>query len=169
MKTKQEHIKAVFTASNSNAKNMDGEKEQIAAYKIIDKKTERTVVDCRVYMGRSSSATTVYASIWAYIKENKVAAKYKPAFMVEHSSGAYFSGCTSGHGWAGGYGYCKESQAIGDAIKSAGIELYGSAYPSYKDSDKKRRAYIGGTGCHEKALLAIAYAGGYTDCILVKA
>jgi|GEM_PF-5050269 len=159
MKTKQSHIKAVFSKSVSNAKNYSNEKELISLYKIIDKKTETCVIDCRVYSGRSRSSSTLYASIWV-----KTGAKCK---QLPYDF-------TSGTSSAGGWGYDKESSAIAGAIADAEIELFGTAYPrsSYSQEDKKidfkKRVYIGGTGCHEEALLAIAYAAGYSDCILAK-
>ena len=65
---------------------------------------------------------------------------------------------------AGGYGYHKESAALDSAIKSAGIELYGSNYSTWGDSkpDYKRRAHIGGCGNGSMltALKAIARAAG---------
>jgi hypothetical protein len=61
----------------------------------------REVIDCRCYMGRSSSASVVYASIWV------------------HGNNRWWSGSGS----AGGYGYHKTSAAIAAAIRSAGITL----------------------------------------------
>lgn len=153
MKTKQSHIKAKFTTEESNAKNLSGEKELVSAYKIVDKKTEDVILDCRVWSTRNGG--TVYGSIWADVKKGKFP-----------ESWGY--GCVSGHGKASGYGYHKESAAIEAAIHSAGIELFGTPYAGREKVDFKKRAYIGGTGEHEYALLAIAYAAGYTNCILVK-
>ena len=89
----------------------------------------RTVVDARFYMGRSGSASTVYCSIWVHTKDGK----------------GY-----SGHGKAGGYGYHKQSAALADAIRSAGIKLAGD--PS---------------GCGDSAMRhameAIARAAGYSS------
>lgn len=151
MKTKQNHIKAVFCGvEKSNAKNMANDKETVSQYIIVDKKTEKEVITCRVYMGRSSNSNQVYASIWI------------------SNNGLY----TSGRGEAGGYGYHKESAAIGDAITSAGFELSGSTYTrSDEKPDFKRSAHIGGVGesAINSALLAIAYAIGVKDCIFVKA
>ena len=87
----------------------------------------------RCYMGRPASASTVYASIWI------------------QSSGIY----TSGKGKAGGYGYHKESAAIGDAIKSAGIELS-------KDIEGL------GDGAIEEALKAIALSLGFPNVLIVE-
>lgn len=150
MKTKQEQIKAKFTNDSDNGYQYD--KPVIAKYLIIDKTTEKTIVDCRLYMSASRSASTVYASLWVSGIKNKPITR------------------TSGHGSAGGWGYDKESSAIGAAIEDAGIELYGTPYRvSYDEKiDFKRRAYIGGTGEHGSALLAIAYAAGYRNCILAK-
>ena len=158
MKTKQSNIAAKFTSSVSNAVNYSRDKETIRQYTLVDKKTERVVVDCRVYMGRSRNASTVYAAVWVNISAAK-----KPD--------AWLYGETSGRGFASGYGYHKGSAAIGDAISSAGIELYGSPYTNTQGDkvDMKKRAHIGGCGdeAARAALLAIAYAAGFKDCIFV--
>ena len=148
MKTKQINLRAVFTAEVCNAVNMADKKQLLSRYVIVDKKTEARVVDCRVY----GSGSTVWASIWVYVKNTK-----RP--------GAWQYGDISGHGKAGGHGYCKESKAIEQAITSCGIELYGTPYNT--QGNFKQRAWIGGTGCHESALKAIAYAAGFNDCIVV--
>lgn len=156
MKSKQPYMKAVLTGSHSNARNLNGEKELTGTWKVIDKKTEREIIDCRTYMGRSSSASAVYCALWV------------------HSGDTY----TTGRGVASGYGYHKSSAAIASAISSAGIELYGSAYGHPVNGDTpaqtrkllKQRAHIGGCGDSsiDCALLAIAYAIGSRDVILVK-
>lgn len=118
----------------NNAKNLAGDKEETASYRVIalterDGKPEMVeAITVRCWMGRSSSASVVYASVWVRTADR------------EH----WFSG----HGKAGGYGYHKESAAIDDAIRSAGITL-----------DKSF------SGCGESpmrvALHAIAQAAGY--------
>lgn len=151
-------MKAIITKQVSNARNYANEKETVGKYIVLDK-TGKEFVDCRVYMGRSRQASTVYASIWV------------------RGAGV----CTSGRGSAGGYGYHKESAAIQDAIGSAGIELYGDVYGAdhrwnydqkrentpaeiakIKRRMNKRRAYIDGAGDQaiRAALLAIAKAAG---------
>lgn len=135
-------MKAKITKQVRNARNYGGEKETVSKYLVLDK-NGKEFVDCRVYMGRSWSASTVYASIWV------------------HGDGVY----TAGSGKAGGYGYHKESAAIGSAISDAGIELYGSPYgepcrwnydekreyatkelTAIKRKENKQRAHIGGCG-----------------------
>lgn len=157
MKTKQAHLKAVFTVQADNAVNHGHNLEQVARYLVVDKKTEKTVVDARCWMGRSRSASTVKASIWISLSDKKRPDGWEWAE-------------TSGSGSAGGYGYHKISAAIGDAMDSAGVELYGTPYAGARDAvDMKTRAYINGVGesAIRSAVLAIAYAAGYTDCILV--
>ena len=159
MKTKQPYMKAVMPLTSvSNARNYGGEKEQIRGIKLIDKKTERVIVDARWYMGKSSSASAVYCSLWCM---------GRGVYEAAHS--------TSGKGTAGGYGYHKASAALASAITSAGITLYGSPYghPANGDTDKatkallKSAAHIGGCGdgSIDCALLSIAYAMGYRDVI----
>jgi hypothetical protein len=89
MKTKQEYMRATFTEERANAINYSGKKPLISQHILIDKKTERKIVDCRTY----GAGSTVYCSIWIQnIKDNK-----KPADWVYRS--------TSGRGSAGGYAY----------------------------------------------------------------
>lgn len=146
MQAKQTII-AKFTAENSKAVNYDNKKEKVSQYVIVDKNTERRIVDCRVYMGHSKNSSTVYCSLWVNIKDLK-----KPKTWQ-------YAG-TSGTGSAGGYGYHKPSAAVQDALVSAGIELY--------DKDKKRQ-FIDGVGdsAIRSALLAVAYAAGYNSVIFV--
>lgn len=154
-------MKAIIKNSVSNAVNYSREKETVSKYIVIGKINGelREVVDCRVYMGRSRNASTVYASLWV------------------HAGNL----CTSGRGTAGGYGYHKESAAIASAIDSASIELWGSPYANrstwnydekreytpaemraMERKDNKRRAHIGGRGDESAraALMAIAKAAG---------
>lgn len=156
-------MKAIIKNQVSNARNYGSEKETVAKYVILAKtkhcKEVREIVDCRVYMGRSRSASTVYASLWVH------------AFECH----------TSGTGTASGWGYHKESAAIAAAITNAGIELWGSPYgeprrwnhdelreytanelAAIKRKENKQRAYIGGCGdsAVRLALEAIARAAG---------
>lgn len=164
MQTKQKYLVAKFTARHDNAKNDHEKRELTSYYKLIDKKTERVIVDCRMYMGKSASASAVHCSLWVQYVKN----------APETWSDGYAS--TSGSGVASGYGYHKSSAALASAISSAGIELWGSPYckpvnsetPADMRKRMKQRAHIGGTGTIEGALSAIAYAAGYKDCIFVQ-
>ena len=161
-KTKQTYMRAVMpTVAESNAKNYNNDKELVGYTKLIDKKTERTVIDARWYMGKSAKSTAVYCSIWCM---------GQGVYDAAHS--------TSGRGVASGYGYHKRSASADSAIRSAGIELFGSPYghpvngTSPADTKKllKKHAHIGGCGdgSVDCALAAIAYAMGYKDCITVQ-
>jgi len=134
-------MKAKIEKQVSNARNYGNEKETVSNFIVIGKINGemREVVNARCYMGRSRSASTVYASIWV------------------HGNGIY----TSGKGTAGGYGYHKESAAVGDAIMNAGVTLWGSPYTG-ETGDLKHRAHIGGcgSGSIRAALEAIAKAAG---------
>jgi hypothetical protein len=162
MKTKRSHMKAIFTTSHDNAKNMHGDKETTNQWIVTDKKTEREIVTCRAYMSRSTNASVVYASVWI---NGQNEAKKPQGWEWFH---------TAGHGNAGGYGYHRTSAAVAAALRSAGVELYGSPY-NRNDADVKkpmaRRVHFGGCGDQavEDALLAVAYAAGCTDAILTKA
>jgi hypothetical protein len=158
MKTKQPYLKAEFTTNHSEATNYNGPKELTAYYKLVDKKSEAVVVDCRIYAGRSVSASAVYCSLWV---------KRKQPWPDGNTR-------TSGKGTATGYGYDKASAALEAAIDSAGIKLWGAVYvqPADKAVDaralQKNRAHIAGTGAMDAALCAIAHAAGFTDCIFVQ-
>lgn len=155
MKTKQASMKAVFTQECNNAINHVGKMETVERFILIDKKSEKRVVEACVYMGRSPSASQVKASIWVKLSDKK-----KPqGWEYGHTSG---KGCARGQG----------SEAIANAVESAGIELYGSAYQREgKPVDFKQRVHFGGVGetATRKALLAIAYAAGWTDVVFVAA
>lgn len=143
-------MKAIITKpGTSNGKNYSRDKEMISAYSVIGKRKGKLheFVTCRMHMGRSSSASVVYCSLWV------------------HAGDLW----CSGHGNAGGYGYHKESAALGHAISSAGIELYGSPYrnasfdtPAAKRKVMKTQCHIGGCGSDsmQEALEAIARAVG---------
>lgn len=159
MKTKQATMKAVFTKECSKAINHGGKLETVSQFILIDKKTEKQVVVARTYMGRGRSASQVKAAVWVTLSDKKTPAGWE-------------YGHTSGSGCAGGCGYDKASTAIADAIESAGIELYGTAYQRHGEKvDFKKRVHFGGVGetATRAALLAIAYAAGWTDVILVEA
>lgn len=117
--------------SADNGRNYSGEKETIARYSVVDCKIKKEVITLCLYMGRSASASKVYASIW-------VSPDYTTMPGVCH---------TAGTGSAGGYGYCKQSAASAAAIRSAGIKLAQDV-----DGRGMREA--------EDALLAIAIAMG---------
>lgn len=159
MKSKQNRMIAKFTAKTclSNAKNYSQEKELVSRYLVIDKKTEKVLIDCRCYMGRSSNSSQVYASIWIN--------SLKPLGDDAEGFATYTSGC----GMAGGYGYHKESAAIDDAISSAGFTLFGSASGYDDKPDFKKTCHIDGVGesAIKSALLAIAYACDSKDVVFV--
>jgi hypothetical protein len=97
--------------SVSNARWPNGDKECVAWYSVIafDRNAAPSAPDngftvpitVKCWMGKSRSASVVYACIWV------------------GSGGKYWSG----KGQAGGYGYDKQSTAIAIAIKDAGIDI----------------------------------------------
>lgn len=96
--------------SPQNAKNFDGDKERIASRKVLAVPHDPdahvvTLIDLRLWMGRSRCASVVYASVW----------------VSRPTKGGYGSLERSGTGAAGGYGYCKQSAAACDALSSAGV------------------------------------------------
>lgn len=148
-------MRAIIKTECQNGKNYGGEKEMIECFDVVGKvrgsdgkATLRSIVTCRLYMGRSASASTVYCSLWV------------------RGAGVY----SAGHGQAGGYGYHKTSAALSEAIKSAGIELFGDQYQ--RDNSRARNnkpAHIGGCGADAMrgALVAIAKAAGGIGQLLV--
>jgi hypothetical protein len=151
-------------------------KQNAVTFKVIDKKTEKTIVHCVVSSGNAKSSSVVYADLWvSCIKDNKIPKKGLYIQKSELDIGTvkfnrtYNINYLSGKGSAGGGGYDKVSQAIQNSIEDCGISLYGTPYPSRPEVDFKKLCCIGGTGEHESALLAIAYACGYNNVILVRA
>lgn len=148
-------MKAIITTPHQqNGKNYGDKKETCDTYNVIayHKGEFYNVITCRTYMGRSSQASTVYASIWCHSRRESI-------------------DC-AGHGSAGGYGYHKSSAAIQDAISSAGIKLLGSAYGPRNGEveDLKKECHIGGVGeqAIEMALTAIGRALGYQKLYICK-
>jgi len=142
-------MRAKINGEVLNGKNYGGDKELVSAYTVLGKvKGElREVVVVRCYMGRSRNAGTVYASVWVHGDKH-----------------------CAGHGSAGGYGYHKESAAIGSAISDAGIELYGSPCQNGAEKvDFKQRAHIDGCGnsAAREAMLAVARAAGARGALFV--
>lgn len=66
-------------------------------YKVIEAATGKTVVDARIYWPHS----VAYAAVWINSE-------------TLHASGT---------GKAGGYGYCKQSAALAEALVNAGVTL----------------------------------------------
>ena len=118
-----------------NAVNYHGKKETVATYQVVaaTRKGIEVPVEAHVYMSyRSDGSSPIYASVWISGK------------------GRYCSGT----GKASGYGYCKTSEAIAEAIESAGIDI---------------GCRIGGTGMRSvnDALIAIAKSMGYRGALRV--
>jgi hypothetical protein len=105
--------------------------------------TMREVVTVRTYMGASRGASVVKACVWI-----------KPPIR---------SGWPTGRGDARGWGYHKESAAIAEACRNAGVELYGNPYYSRDPVDMDREFDFGGTGSsgYRDIFTAIARAAGY--------
>lgn len=76
-------------------------KERVSSIRCIDKKTELIVLGADFFMGRSSSAESVWCSLWVNTP----------------------SGYTSGKARAGGAGYCKKSAAFDMACDDANIDI----------------------------------------------
>ena len=114
------------------------DKGLINGIKVIDINTRQDIVDCRLYMSRSSAASTIYCNIW--IRR----APY---------------GAASGK--AGGYGYDKKSAAVGSALDNLGVKLY------HDDGIKPVSINGVGDTAIREALLAVAVALGYSADTLI--
>lgn len=145
-------LRAVLpTTGVQNAKNLGDKKEIVGQYKLVGLRMVdgvpqfREIVDLRLYMGKSRNSSQVYASVWI-------------------SSGDVY---TTGHGVAGGYGYCKRSAAADNALSSAGIQLFGTPYGS-REPNFAEKASIHGVGetAIREAILAIGEALGYDRAYL---
>lgn len=110
------------------------DKELVRGIKVLENKNGDSIIDCRLYMGRSSTASTVYCNLWIH--------------------GGSIHGAASGK--AGGYGYDKKSAAVSSALDNLGVKLYpdGGIKP----------ANIAGVGdsAIRTALLAVAVSLGYS-------
>jgi len=92
----------LFFDLKQNGRNMAGDKKTHRTAVVVAVDAEGRVyhaVTIRCYSGRSRNATTHYASVWIAGRD------------------AY----GSGHGTASGYGYHKDSAAIEQAFRSAGV------------------------------------------------
>ena len=150
--TAPETLKAILPAKEiANAKNHSGKKELVSSRTLLTVLPDgeiKELAEIRCWMGRSASASTVYASVWVH----------SPEFWI------------SGTGQAGGYGYHKESAAISEALTSAGIKLFGSPYHGPREVDMTKEAYMHGVGdaAIDLALLAIGAAMGHKEFHVVK-
>lgn len=103
MKKYETSIKATFDPTQKQKFNGKIRDKQIyKGYQVIDSDFN-IIVDCRIYW----PSQTAYCAIW----------------VSNYNEKGYCSTQNSGTGSAGGYGYCKESAAVGDAIDSAGYTL----------------------------------------------
>lgn len=147
-------IRASFVEPENTGRMMDGDKEQTDSFHLVAVKGGgeiREIATVRVWMGRSKSASVVHASCWVHAQDHQ----------------------RSGRGSAGGWGYCKTSQAVADAISAAGIRftaIESDGYSGVKEKGKRKPWTFGGTGRNniENALLAIGRAMGYRRLLVVR-
>jgi hypothetical protein len=120
----------------------NSKKECIASMELIAFHDDRfkILAKARWYMGKSSTASVIHCQLWVN----------SWCMPVEFND----SSC-SGHGHAGGGGYCKQSAAFADALRKAGIET---------DQDISGR----GMSVVEEALTAIALNAGFDKTIIAR-
>jgi len=149
------NLKAKLTKTDNSGANYSYEKkEQTDSYTATVAKggEVHTPVVAKCYMGRSSSASVVYCNVWVH-------GKVKDQYIS-----------LSGSGSAGGCGYHKTSAAVDEALRSAGVQLYGSPYsnPGEKPNMKETASISGvGDSAIEAALVAICRALGYRGKVRV--
>lgn len=127
--------KIKFTGQHNNGRNYADDKETVLSLTAVAIASDGKIkqpVKIRCYKGRSSSANCVYCSVWV----------------------GYYNFHTSGHGSAGGYGYCKKSAAMSDALESAGILL------NYSINGR-------GESAMERAMIDICRELGFTGEIII--
>lgn len=124
-------MKAALIHKNRNGINYENQKEMISCYNLVGMSSEgelEEVITLRLYMGRSSSASVVYSTVWA------------------HYNGTH----VSGSGRAGGYGYCKKSAAAANALESSGfvfdVEIAGRGMDVVEQALKAVAVELGFTG-----------------------
>lgn len=129
-----------------HAINYAGDKEVTDSWELVTlhKGGLRSAVSVRCYMGHSRTASTVYASVW-----------------IKCADGTW----CSGRGSAGGYGYCKRSAAIREALRAAGVTMFGYPYGRNETDpiDMKKPFHMDGTGLSalDRILVSVARAAGY--------
>lgn len=141
------NIKAVFGQKQENARMLDN-KASIGGYVVVAYKDGKFYepVTVRLWGPKSGKSGVVHCGLW-----------------VSNRNDFY----TTGKGHAGGWGYHKPSEAIANAIDSAGITLLGSPYG--RDVPENTICHIGGVGesAIQSALSAIAVALGYDTFTIV--
>ena len=130
-------IATIHAGEHDRGKNLSRDKELIRAASVVvlaDAPNTllgqeiRELVIARWYKGRSAGASRIYCSVWIRSHgENRM---------------------RTGHGWASGGGYHKESAALESALESAGITLSEAIYGR-------------GDGAIWDGLIAVAEAYGY--------
>ncbi len=151
-----------------NAKNLQGEKEEVDSRVLMafDAK-ERKRCQAGTYPQASDGMATVLTARWWMARSGDGASPVYCSVWINTRDGRSFSG----HGKAGGYGYCKSSAAFQDALDSAGVEL--SALSEHYDAETRerttgprKRASVAGVGesAVREAAEAIARAAGYGRC-----
>lgn len=146
-------LRATFTDPDTSkqAINYAQDKEMIDTYNlVVNHKGElENVIVVRCYMGRSASASVVYVSAWITCADDT---------------------WRTGRGSAGGYGYCKTSTAIGEALRAAGVRLFGKPYVfTDQPVDMKKPFHMDGTGISslDVILVSVARAAGYRGSMIV--
>jgi hypothetical protein len=142
--------KVIGITPRENGHNYGREKELTSCYSLIGsrkglgdgwqgKPNMAELITVRTYMGRSNSASVVYASVWCHFPNDT------------GTPGCY----AAGHGSAGGYGYHKSSAAIHSALRDAGFKF------------KREIAGVGESAVRD-ALTAIARHFGYRKTLIVE-
>lgn len=124
-------MKATIEKPMNNGKNLSGDKELIQAWSFVVP-TRNGIVEPVVVRWwesrRADGSGRVYCSVWISGRDVNAA----------------------GHGYAGGYGYHKQSTALQSAIESAGFRLsepiYGAGRPAMREAGEAICRALGYTG-----------------------
>lgn len=123
-------------------------KRKSRAIRIIDRETEAVAVTVDYYESMRNDTVVCYVIL-----------RSEPGEIVGSHYGQFSDAGNT------------EEFALGVALENLGVTLYGNIYP-VKDRDldsinMDARAYVGGTGCTKRVLLAIAHELGCHDGIFI--
>jgi hypothetical protein len=127
----------------SNGKNFKGDKPLWHSLKLLVLPTALQIKKNSLYFRDDTPKVTELAELCVWGPASRSGSRVYATIWV-HANGCH----VSGHGTAGGYGYCKASAACGEALRSAGFIL-------------ERRVDGVGMSAVEDALIEIGIAFGY--------
>lgn len=120
-------------ANVSNGKNFKGEKPLWHSLKLLVLPTASQIKKHNLYFAEAGPRITELAELCVWGPASRSGSRVYATVWV-YANGYH----VSGHGTAGGYGYCKASAACGAALRSAGFTLSrdvaGAGMPTVEDA-----------------------------------